>query len=199
MRELESALHGPQRVRARLVEEIQGGLEEAVAELAEEGWAVRDAEREAVRRFGPVAEVAAACQRELTVAQARHTAWAVALAVPVPLACWAPLWEGTAARLLALPFAAVAAGAALLAVAVLAATGGLARRLPAPGALPRAMAWTGTAASVALALGTAASCLAALRGIDGPLLALAVTTALAGHGAVAASARACRACLRLAS
>ncbi|ROO88968.1 hypothetical protein EDD29_6655 [Actinocorallia herbida] len=194
--DLSAALRGPRTARERLVEEMRGDLAETVAVHVGEGMPAEEAGAEAVREFGPVTEIAAACQEELTVAQARHTAKAVALAVPVLLACWSPLWPtGHAVELLAVPSAATAGCAAVLAFLVLATTGPSSPRLPSAALLPRAMAWAGTAAAAAIALGTAALCVSAA---NGPPLALAVGAALLGHGKVAASARRCRDCARLA-
>ncbi|MFP8903639.1 permease prefix domain 1-containing protein [Streptomyces atacamensis] len=200
---LASALRGPVRAKVRLVAEVRDGLADTVAAYADEGLPRDLAVRRAVREFGTVAEVAPACQRELTVAQVRHTARAVALAAPLPAVCWYLLLvmgHGSqlplATRLVALPLAGVAAAAALLATAALAATGPLARRLPTPRRLPRATAWAGTAAGVCL--GVSALTLAASSPLSGnwPPVALAGALAAALHTVVASSARACRDCAR---
>ncbi|URN12577.1 permease prefix domain 1-containing protein [Streptomyces radiopugnans] len=184
--------------------EIRDGLADTVAAYADEGLPRDLAVRRAVREFGTVAEVAPACQRELTVAQVRHTARAVALAAPLPAVCWYLLLvmgHGSqlplVTRLVAIPLAGVAAVAALLATAALAATGPLARRLPTPRRLPRATAWAvSTAAGVCL--GVSALTLAASSPLSGnwPLVAPAGVLAAALHTVVASSARACRDCAR---
>ncbi|MCI0384048.1 permease prefix domain 1-containing protein [Streptomyces sp. CNQ085] len=200
---LASALRGPARVRARLVAEMRDGLAETVAAYAAGGLPHELAVRQAVREFGTVAEVVPSCQRELTAAQVRHTARAVALAAPLPAVCWY-LFLATGhggqlpgfARLLAFPLAGFAAVAALLAAAALAATGPLARRLPTPHRLPRATAWTGTTAGVCL--GVSALTLAASSPLseNWPVVALAGVLATVLHTVVASSARACRDCAR---
>jgi hypothetical protein len=205
---LSAALRGPARVKKRLLREMRDGLTDTVEAYAREGVPHPRAARLAVRDFGTPEELAPSCQRELTIAQARHTARAIALTAPLLITCWHLLWiagDGGethlpyAAQLLAFHLAAVAAGATLLAAAVLA-TGALARRLPTPRRLPLAVAWTGTAASAAMGLATltlAVSSLAAPQAADWPRLALAGVLTAASHTAVAASARACRTCARL--
>ncbi|MDX6739421.1 permease prefix domain 1-containing protein [Actinocorallia sp. A-T 12471] len=194
--ELAAALHGPRKARARLIEEMRGDLGELVDALVDGGMRVERAREEAVREFGDVAAVAAACQEELTVAQARHTASAVVVAVPVLLAGWSALRPdeaGQPAQIFAFGAAATAVCAALLAVVVLVATGS--RALPAARPLPRLMAWAGTAAAASIVFGTVALGLTA----QGPTLALVAVAAALGHGKVAASARRCRDCASLAT
>ncbi|MDO3705126.1 permease prefix domain 1-containing protein [Micromonospora sp. C28SCA-DRY-2] len=199
------ALHGPARVKARMLTEARDGLADAAAALA--GGATPDdhAARQAVRDFGSVDEVAPAFQRELTVAQARHTARAVVLAVPFLLACWALVTvvggdQGRhaprVAQTLAAHLGGVAAAAALLAGAALAVTGALARRLPTPHRLPLMVAWAGTTATAALATSALTLAVAATLAGSWPLGALIAVLALAVHARIAASARACRRCAR---
>ncbi|MGA4849410.1 permease prefix domain 1-containing protein [Streptomyces sp. G5(2025)] len=203
---LTAALHGPAKAKSRLVEEVRDGLADTAAAYADAGLTEEDAARQAVREFGTVEELAPSCQRELTVAQARHTARAVTLTAPFLLACWylartaghAPAWQlPAAAQLLAVHLAFVATIAALLAAATLTATGSLARRLPTPERLPLLVAWAGTTASAAMAAATLALATAATLTTDWPLLAFAGALAAASHAAVAPSARACRRCARL--
>ncbi|MEE1942417.1 permease prefix domain 1-containing protein [Streptomyces sp. TRM 70361] len=205
--ELAAALYGPARARARLVAELREGLADTVAAYAAEGLPQRLAVRRAVAEFGTVEEVAPSCQRELTVVQVRHTARAVALTAPFLAACW---WlflvtgQGVQlppeARFLALPLAGAAAGAALLAAAALAATGALARRLPArlstAHRLPRATAWAGTATGVTLGLSALALFVSSPLAANWPLVAFTGALAAVSHTVVAASARACRQCVR---
>ncbi|MGH3239576.1 MAG: hypothetical protein ACRDNL_04295, partial [Spirillospora sp.] len=160
------------------------------------------AARQAVREFGSSADLVPHCQRELTIAQARHTARAAALAVPFLLGCWLLIWTagldgGWPARLLAVHLAAVATTAALLAATTLAATGPLARRIPTPPRLPLAVAWTGTTAGVAMGVASLALVAASALAADWPLMVLAGALTAASHAMVAASARACRRCARL--
>jgi hypothetical protein len=203
---LTAALHGPTRAKARMMEEIRDGLTDTVAARTHEGMPYQRAAHHAVREFGTPDELAPSCQRELTIAQARHTARAVALTAPFLIACWYLAWTADhdqswqlprTAQLLAVLLAGVATCAALLAAATLAATGALARRLPTPHRLPLAVAWTGTTASVAMAVATLALATASAWATNWPLLAFAGALAAASHAAVAASARACRHCARL--
>ncbi|MFD5320326.1 permease prefix domain 1-containing protein [Streptomyces sp. NPDC127098] len=202
---LAAELHGPAPAKARLLTEIRDGLDDTVAAHAQDGTPYRHALDLALREFGTPEELVASCQRELTLAQVRHTARTVALAAPPLLAGWLLSWHaggaddglGWAARLLAGCLVAVAVVAALPAVAALAATGPLARRLPVPARLPELAAWTGTVS--ALAAGAAALTLAVSAPLTAtwPLLVLAAALAVGSHTRMAASARACRRCARL--
>ena len=203
---LAAVLHGPARIKARMIEEIRDGLADTVTARTREGASYQHAAREAVREFGTLDELVPSCQRELTISQARHTARAVALAAPFLIACWYLAWTTAhdqpwqlphTAQLLAVHLAGVAGVAALLATATLAATGALARRLPVPDRLPLVVAWAGTTASIAMAVATLALTTACLMATNWPLLAFAGALAAASHAVVAASARACRRCARL--
>lgn len=192
---LTAALHGPPRKKSRMVAEISDGLSDTVAAYTRDG---RPAEQ-AVRDFGTPAELVPACQRELTIAQARRTAGAIALTGPLLIACWYALWtvDGVLPRT-ALVLAIHLAGiAAVLAALALAATGRLSRWLPTPPRFPLAVAWMGTIASVAMAVATLTLAVAAIGALDWPLIALAAVLGVASHGTVASSARACRQCARL--
>ncbi|KPL31326.1 hypothetical protein JI76_19325 [Streptomyces anulatus] len=206
--ELDALLHGPSRAKSRLVEEARDGLTETVAAYTGEGEPYERAVHRAVAEFGSARELAASFQRELTIAQARHTARAIALSAPFLLACWflvqstgAPQASAVprAAQLLATHLATVAGAAVLLAAAALAATGVLARRLPVPHRLPITVAWTGTTASVSMAVATLALATASVLAENWPLTAAACALAAASHAVVAGSARACRRCARLPS
>jgi hypothetical protein len=199
---LAAALHGPARVKARMVEEIRDGLADAVAAHTREGVPYQRAARRAVREFGTTDELVPSCQRELTISQTRRTARTAALTVPFLIACRHLIWtadhdQDWPLRLLTVHLAGVAAVAALLAAATLAATGTLARRLPTPHRLPLAVAWTGTTAGVAMAIATLALATAAALAANWPLLALAGALTAASHAVVSAAARACRQCARL--
>ncbi|MFI2371608.1 permease prefix domain 1-containing protein [Streptomyces sp. NPDC018833] len=203
---LTAALHGPARPKARMIEEIRDGLEDTVAAYAGEGMPRERAARHAVREFGTPNELVPSCQRELTLAQARHTARAVTLTAPFLITCWYMVSSADhgqdwlvprMAQLLAVHLAGIAAAAALLAAAALAATGTLARWLPTPHRLPHTVAWAGTTASVAMGIATLTLAIASLLATNWPLIALAGSLAAASHAVVAASARACRRCARL--
>ncbi|MGW3013937.1 permease prefix domain 1-containing protein [Streptomyces sp. NPDC001219] len=203
---LTAALRGPARTKARMIEEIRDGLADTVSAHTCEGMTYQRAACQAVGEFGTLDELVPSCQRELTIAQARHTARAVALSAPFLVVCWYLAWTTghdqpwqlpRTAQLLAVHLAGVGGVAALLAAATLAATGTLARRLPVPRRLPLVVAWTGTTASVAMAVATLALATASVLATNWPLLAFAGAFAAASHAVVAASARACRHCARL--
>jgi hypothetical protein len=203
---LAATLHGPARAKARLIEEMRDGLVDTVAAHTHEGLSHQGAVREAVREFGSPDELAPSCQRELTIAQTRHTARSLVLTAPFLIACWHLIWTtdhyqerrlAQAAELLAMNLAGVAAVAALCATVALVATGTLARRLRTPHRLPLVVAWTGTAASVAIVITTLALAAAAPLATSWPLVAFAGALSAGSHAVVAASARACRRCARL--
>ncbi|WP_175408641.1 permease prefix domain 1-containing protein [Streptomyces sp. TRM64462] len=193
---LAAVLHGPARLKARMLEEIRDGLHDTVAAYAGAGLPAAQAATAAVRDFGTPQELAPALQRELTIAQARRTARTAALTVPVAAVCWLLVRSvgDAAAPYLTAHLATAAATAALLAVVTLAATGPLARRLPTPHRLPLAVAWTGTAASVAMALAALALAVLAVAVTDWPVAAAAGALAAAAHAVTAGSARTCRQC-----
>ncbi|MFF3320518.1 permease prefix domain 1-containing protein [Streptomyces sp. NPDC003035] len=201
--DLAGALHGPARAKARLIEELRDGLADTAQAYTRDGTPYEDAVRQAVQEFGTPDELAPGCQRELTIAQARHTARSVVLTAPFLLACWYTLLNsGTGSgagtgQLLAIHLAGVAGVAALLAATALAASGTLARRLPTPHRLPLVVAWAGTTASISMALATLTLAVAALMAANWPLIALACALAATSHALTAPSARACRRCARL--
>ncbi|MFF6786272.1 permease prefix domain 1-containing protein [Streptomyces sp. NPDC012510] len=203
---LEAALHGPDRAKARLLEEVRDGLTDAVAEHAGRGLSHERAADQALRDFGTMDDLVASCQRELTIAQARHTARSVAVTMPFLLTCWFLVRNAGDARDWALPWTAqliavylagTAVVAALLAAGALAATGTLARWLPTPDELPRLVGWTGTTASMSIAVATLALATASVLATNWPLIALACSLAAASHGAMARSVRVCRQVARL--
>jgi hypothetical protein len=203
---LSDALQGPARVKSRLVEEIRGGLNDAVAAHTRGGMPYEHAAELAVRDFGAPDLLTPTFQRELTIAQARHTAFAAALTVPFAIACWLLIWAGVhdnswhlprATQLLTVHLVAVAVTAAVLAAVSLAATGRLARWLPTPNRLPLAVAWTGTAASVAMAIAAFLLVALSIVATNGPAAVAAAVLAAASHAVMAASARTCRQCARL--
>jgi hypothetical protein len=89
---LAAGLHGPARVKARLIEEIRDGLVDAIAAHTRDGVPYERAAHEAVREFGTGHELVPSCQRELTIVQTRDTARAVALTVPFLIAGWSLIW-----------------------------------------------------------------------------------------------------------
>ncbi|WP_326766771.1 permease prefix domain 1-containing protein [Streptomyces sp. NBC_01591] len=204
--DLTAALHGPVRAKSRMVTELREGLIDAARDLSSGREPDHHAARQAVREFGTVAEIVPSFQRELTIAQARHTARRVMLIVPLLLVCWymAQTWDGSTGhrppgpiQLLVAHLGGVAASASFLAAAALAATGALARRLPTPDQLPIMVAWTGTTAAAALAISAIALTLASVLATNWPLSLLAGLVTIVFHAKIAASARACRECASL--
>ncbi|RFU83107.1 hypothetical protein DY218_29410 [Streptomyces triticagri] len=197
---LADALHGPARAKRRMLDDMRHGLQDTAAAHAESGVPYPAAALWAVREFGSVRELAPVCQQELTIAQARHTARAVALTAPLLVVCWLLLRTAAGSGPILPPvlhiLAAVGTATVLLAAGVLAATGALARRLPALVRLPQAVAWGGTAASTAMAVTAPALATCAALAAEWPLLCAGVLAA-ASHATVAPAARACRRCVRL--
>ncbi|MEU4999981.1 permease prefix domain 1-containing protein [Streptomyces sp. NPDC021622] len=203
---LETALHGPVRAKARLLEEVRDGLTDAVAEFTGRGMSHDRAAERALRDFGTMEDLVASCQRELTIAQARHTSRSIVITAPFLIACWflvrnagdAQDWAlPWTAQLMALYLAGTAVVAALLAAGALAATGTLARWLPTPEELPRMVGWTGTTASISIAVATLALATASVLATNWPLIALACSLAATSHGVMAKSVRVCRQVARL--
>lgn len=198
---LAASLHGPVRAKAAMMREVRDGLHDAVEAQTRFDVPHQQAARRAVLDFGSADEVAPSFQRELTIAQTRRTARVAAVAVPVLVVCHVlvhvaarvPDWR---LGVLAAHLGAVATAAGLLAVAALFATGPLTRRLPTPHRLPAAVAWTASAAAVGMALGAIALGVTSALSAEWHLTALAAVLAIAAHGVVAASARACRECVR---
>ncbi|MFJ6783418.1 permease prefix domain 1-containing protein [Streptomyces yangpuensis] len=204
--ELAAVLHGVDRAKSRMLAELREGLLDAATELAPGGEPDHEAAREAVRQFGGVAELAPDFQRELTIIQARHTSRRILLLAPLLLPCWyvlataGPMADRLpyAAQVLLAHLGGAAAATALAAAVFLAVTGRSARRLATPDRLPVMVAWTGTAAAVAFALSAFTLTASALLTSAPPLCALVGAVAIVFHAKIAASARACRRCARLA-
>jgi hypothetical protein len=193
--ELAAELRGPARVKARMVQEIRDGLADTAAARVEAGLPHEEAVRDAVREFGTPAEVAPSCQRELTLAQTRHTAFALLATVPVLLGCWHLAWtigrdQGIPPSQTAQLLATIAGTAAVVGFAALLIT----RRLSVPDRLPLIMAWTGTAASIAMPLTTIALATALPLADNWPLLLIIAAGTAAAHSALANSAKTCREC-----
>ncbi|WP_432145219.1 permease prefix domain 1-containing protein [Streptomyces sp. bgisy084] len=205
---LKAALRGPAKAKSRMVGEVREGLTETVAALTREGVPYALAVRQAVEEFGSADDLADSCQRELTIAQARHTARAVALTAPFLIACWYLVQNAgniqdsqvpRTAQWLAVHLASVSGAAVLLAAATLATTGTLARWLPTPHRLPLTIAWTATTASASMAVATLALATASVLAENWLLTAAAGTLAALSHAVIAGSARACRQCARMPS
>ncbi|ASR35985.1 hypothetical protein BAY61_14340 [Prauserella marina] len=200
--ELSSALRGPRGFKARMVADITDGFADTLSAHTATAASRADAVRGALREFGTPAEIARSCQRELTIAQARHTAGAIAITVPLMIAGWRLAHSSANGDPWVLPFAAyplaaVGGLAALLALLTLAATGRPSGEHPLTALLPSVMAWTGTIASVAMILAAVSLVVATPLAASWPVVAVATVTTAAFHGVVAASARGCRDCARL--
>lgn len=91
--ELDRALRGPAGARRSLVREVGDGLDDAVDAYRRAGFTAGDATRAAVRDFGPVPELTALYQDELTAGQGRRTALLLATGVPAVLVGWNLLWS----------------------------------------------------------------------------------------------------------
>jgi hypothetical protein len=194
---LGAALDGPARAKARMIEEIRGGLVDAVTTHIGEGLSHSIAVEQAVRQFGTPAELIPDCQRELTIRQTRHTASSLVLTAPALLVCWHLLWVGGdlgLERTLAISLAGVTTVAALHAVVTLLTTGRVARRVGTPLWLPSVTAWAATAAGTTMVTATAALAATSKTAATWPLVVLAVTVTLAAHPLVVTSARSCRRC-----
>ncbi|MCP2259825.1 hypothetical protein LX15_003534 [Streptoalloteichus tenebrarius] len=202
VRVLSTALRGPAQVKARMIQEIHDGLTDAAAAHSPHGAPDHHAASQAVREFGTADDLVPELQRELTLAQTRHTARTVAVSVAALVTCWLLMrvadqntdWP---LRTLVGHLAGVMAAAALLAASTLAVTGPLARRLPVPGRLPRVIAWAGTACSVAMAAVALTLAVTAALATNWPLAVLGAAITAVSHVIVGASARACRECARL--
>jgi hypothetical protein len=186
-----------------MIEEIRDGLIDATAAQSTQGGPHERAAQRAVRQFGTVGELIPSCQLELTIAQTRRTAQALALTTTLLIVYWHLIWITNDAHAWGLPrivqllgvhLAVLAAIAALLATSTLAATGPLARWLPVPRRLPLLVAWTGTITSTAMAITTLALATAAAFTANRPLIAFGGALTASSHAVLAASARACRHC-----
>ena len=74
-----AGLRGPRRVRCDLLAELRDGLDDATDDLRAGGLSAAEAQHRAVAEFGDPVALARELQAELTGAQARRTALAVAL------------------------------------------------------------------------------------------------------------------------
>lgn len=169
---------GPRRTRGAILAEIGDGLWAAVDRHRDRGAAPATAVGAALTDFGPPAVVARAFAGELATARARRLLTGLLLTGPLVGVWWLLLlaprsWPSTPAELLrAIPVLPVVGATVVLAVAVLAATGRLAYRLPTLG--PRSTLRAEQAAVIA--------CLA----VDGTLLTRAAVLAAAPAGRPAA-------------
>ncbi|HLR85479.1 MAG TPA: permease prefix domain 1-containing protein [Nocardioidaceae bacterium] len=85
--ELERALHGPRRDKRDLVSEARDHLTDDVEARVDAGAPLQDAQRESIREFGPVRDIAPAYQAVLSAGQCRRISlWLIVLVVTQPLA-----------------------------------------------------------------------------------------------------------------
>jgi hypothetical protein len=194
--QLAAELRGPRRTKARLLEDIRDGLDDCITAHLDDGKPRSEAVAEALREFGTPAELAPGCQRELTVAQTRRTAFWLLLTMPALLGGWRLAWTlghggyvtppETVQLLVGIGISTVLMGIA----AVL-----LTQRLSVPDRLPAVLGWSATVAGLAMPVTT----ITLVSELPAPwplVLVIAGSTAVA-HGALMLSARTCRQCASL--
>lgn len=134
--ELAVRLHGPRRLRARILTEIHDSLTDAVDARVGTGTPPGIASAAAVNEFGDPATVARSFAGELATASARHTIAAFILTGPLVGIWWLLLlhpdpWRvGALAMVAAIPAVPLVAIAVITAAAAFARTGKLTRWLP---------------------------------------------------------------------
>jgi hypothetical protein len=133
---LRQQLHGSSRARAAVIEEIHGGLDDAISATASHEVSARAAAEKAIIQLGTPREVAAAFAGELAIRQARKILWLLLLTGPLVGIWWflllaAPFRDIQPASVLAaIPALPVVAAAVALIVVILMTTGTLIRWLP---------------------------------------------------------------------
>ena len=90
--ELARLLHGPRRVKRRLIRDAVDGFDDTVDAFRTGGIDARQAASLAVARFGRPDQLAAAYQSELDTVQVRRTAMLVAMTLPAMFAMWHVAW-----------------------------------------------------------------------------------------------------------
>jgi len=91
--ELGRLLHGPRRVKGRLIRDAADGFDDTVDAFRAAGIDAGQARSLAVARFGTPGQLAAAYQAELDTVQARRTAMLVAMTLPAMFAMWHVAWN----------------------------------------------------------------------------------------------------------
>jgi hypothetical protein len=86
--QISAELRGPRRARTDLLNELRDGLDDATDDLLAAGLDTAEAQNRAVAEFGDPVDLARELQAELTGAQARRTALAVALVSLLIEAAW---------------------------------------------------------------------------------------------------------------
>ncbi|WP_433325884.1 permease prefix domain 1-containing protein [Spirillospora sp. CA-294931] len=192
---LASALHGPSKAKARIVQDIREGLTDTVEAHKTQGATHTQATKSALEEFGTPEDLTPTCQRELTIAQTRKTAQALALAVPVLTTC--TYLTHLAAPGMAIPLITLTALSALMAATTFTATGTLSRRLPTRDRFPLLVAWTSTTAAITMGITAIALALTAALTTNWPLIAAAGALTAISHAAVANASKTCRLCAHL--
>ncbi|WP_219471813.1 permease prefix domain 1-containing protein [Nonomuraea rhizosphaerae] len=91
--ELDRALAGPSGAKRDLVVEARDSLADAADALESDGLARAEAERLAVREFGPITDIAPGYQRELTAMAGRRLGLLLLITVPVAALAWSMIWR----------------------------------------------------------------------------------------------------------
>ena len=134
--ELAVRLHGPKKACAAVVEEVRGGLADAVDGFTARGMTPSEAAKAALVELGTPARVAAAFRGELATVQARRILWTYLITGPLVGIWWLLLlvpqpWEPTLGVVFtAIPVLPLIAAAVAIAVVAIATTGSLIRWLP---------------------------------------------------------------------
>lgn len=81
-------LRGPRRLRRDMLDELDDGFTEAVADQLELGYGREEALKRTEAEFGDPGLVAAEFQRELTAVQTRRTSWTLLIALPAMTIMW---------------------------------------------------------------------------------------------------------------
>ncbi|MEU7980339.1 permease prefix domain 1-containing protein [Micromonospora sp. NPDC049081] len=95
LRDLESRLHGPTRLRTELIREVRDALDDAAEAYRDGGLPAREAERRAVVDFGSPAELAPAYQAELAAGTLRGLARRALVIAVLLAACGDLTWQGS--------------------------------------------------------------------------------------------------------
>lgn len=136
VRDLATRLHGPRKVRARVLAEVGDGMTDAIHAHLARGMPPDAAATAAIGEFGDPAAIASSFAGELATASARRTIAAFVATGPLVGIWWllllhpAPWRAGPAALLIAIPALPVVALAIATAAGVFATTGRLIRWLP---------------------------------------------------------------------
>jgi len=183
-----AALHGPRRLRSRILAELHDGLDQAVAYRTARGEPAGRAAADAIAEFGGPEVVAAAFAGELATAYARRTLILFVVTGPLVGIWWLLLlrpepWRtGLVALIVAIPVLPLILAGLATAAGTLATTGRLMRWLPETGP-GRALVATIAVAGLAPAGDLAIIGVAAHSGrLAGPLAVIAVAAGLTRIG-----------------